>query len=198
MCTGVRNVRGWLPIQGPFPGFHWSLGSADQEDQAGLARTAEQCQQETLRDVQERGFRPLHARPLKDDEERPLTKSSSKISLTYREILIAVLHTRRASHSSDVMPIRDRPKDGGVASDSSTWHVCAITFKKRCKRPVRTFERIVEGLIDWLFYFSHRRIEDQIVFYIYFVFRVAIYIMSDYSIKYLKLNNGFKGFRVYL
>lgn len=95
------------------------------------------------------------------------------------------------------MPIRDRPKDGGVASDSSTWHVCAITFKKR-KRPVRTFERIVEGLIDWLFYFSHRRIEDQIVFYIYFVFRVAIYIMSDYSIKYLKLNNGFKGFRVYL
>lgn len=116
MCIGVRNVRGWLPIQGPFPGFHGSLGSADQEDEAGLARTAEQRQQETLRDVQERGFRPLHARPLKDDEERPLTKSSSKISLTFHEILIAVLlHTRRASHSSNVMPIqRDRPKNGGV------------------------------------------------------------------------------------
>lgn len=123
MCTGVRNVRGWLPIQGPFPGFHRSLGPADQEDEAGLARTAEQCQQETLRDVQERGFRPLHARPLKDDEERPLTKSSSKISLTRHEIL-----DRRPSHSSLLIerdtPIRDCPKDDGVA----LWSLYLNTF----------------------------------------------------------------------
>jgi len=80
--AGLRDVRDGLSVQGIIAGIYGPLGTTDQEDQARLARASKQCQQETIRDVQEGSVRSLHARSAENDEERQLTKGLSRISLT--------------------------------------------------------------------------------------------------------------------
>lgn len=80
-----------------------------------------------------------------------------------------------------------------MASDSSTRHVCAITFE-HCKRAVRIFERhrARRRSNRYIFHTVESKIRS---FSIYFVFRIANDLhVSDYSIKIFEVEQRFQEF----